>query len=119
MTRARVLRRLGAIALGVLALALVGVLLEAPRTDARGQAISGSTIATELARAYHYQLLGQGYDYEPSMTCTQTGARSFTCVGYMRTAEIGLLQSKFQVACLAEGTAPGERCWTDTGLALQ
>ena len=102
-----------------LVVTLVGVLLDGPRTKAQGQAISAAAIDTELARVYHYQLLGEGFDYEPSVSCGQSGALAFTCVASMQTPHAGVLQTTFQVACLDRGTASGQRCWTNTGEALQ
>jgi hypothetical protein len=103
----------------VLAFALIGVLLDAPRTKSQSQTISATEIATQLAGVYHSQLLGEGFDYEPSVNCNQSGALTFTCIASTQTPDAGVLQTTFQVACLAEGSAPGQRCWTDNGEALQ
>ncbi len=108
-----------AIAGTVLALVLIGVLLDGPRTKAQGRAISAADLNTELATVYHYQLLGEGYDYEPSVNCSQSGALTFTCLASMQTPDAGVLQTTFQVACSNQGTASGQRCYTDTGEALQ
>jgi hypothetical protein len=112
-------RWVGAIAGAVVVVALVGVLLDAQRTQAPGHAISATAIEAELARVYHSQLLSQGFDYEPVVSCNPSTALTFTCVAAMNTTDAGVLHTTFQVACTAEGSMPGQRCFTDTGEALQ
>ena len=119
MNWTRALRWVGAAAGAVLALALVGVLLDGQHTQSDGQAISAAAIDTELARVYHSQLLGEGFDYEPSVSCSQSGPLTFTCVASMQTPDAGVLQTTFQISCAAAGTATGQRCTTNTGEALQ
>lgn len=103
----------------VLVVALVGVLLDAQHTKAAAEPISPAAIDTELALVYHSELLNEGFDYEPSVSCSQSGSLAFTCVASMQTVDAGVLQTTFQVACSAQGTVPGQRCWTNTGEALQ
>ncbi len=119
MNRTRILRWVGAVAGALLALALAGVLLDGQRTEAPGHAISPAAIDTELARVYHSQLLSEGFDYEPVVSCEQSTPLTFTCVAAMDTTDAGVLHTTFQVSCAAEGSVPGQRCWTDTGEALQ
>lgn len=110
---------MGAIAATVLAVVLVGVLLDSPHTLTASQAVSPAALDKELAVVYHNELLGEGFDYEPSVSCSQSGALMFTCVASMQTPDAGVLQTTFQVSCVAEGTATGQRCSTDSGEALQ
>jgi hypothetical protein len=119
MNWTRVLRFMGAAAGAALVVALAGVLLDAQRTQAPGHAISPMAIEAELARVYHSQLLSQGFDYEPVVSCNPDTALTFTCVAAMDTTDAGVLHTTFQVACAAKGSIPGQRCFTDTGEALQ
>jgi hypothetical protein len=76
-------------------------------------------IDSELARVFHNQLLGTGYDYDPSVSCQETSPRAFTCVASMQTPDQGVIQQTIQVSCLPRASVAGQRCWTDSGEALQ
>src|SRR5271170_6844416 len=94
----RALRWIAATLSAVLVVALVGVLLDAQHTNAAAKPISPAAIDTELASVYHSELLSEGFDYEPSVSCSQSSSLAFTCVASMQTVDAGVLQTTFQVA---------------------
>jgi hypothetical protein len=84
-----------------------------------GDRIDVPALQQELSRVLHEQLLGQGFDYEPSVACLATDASHYNCAITIRTPEGKTIADNISVTCGAPSVATGHRCFTQTGFALQ